>query len=135
MFENLKEGARTISPLVSDIVDDARKLFAQEAELARAEIREEIARAASAGTKVGLAAGFIVIGCVLAAFALVHLAVYLVPDLPLWGAFGAIAILFLLGGAILFAISRRQAGKVSLVPRKTMSSLKENASWLTSKLQ
>jgi hypothetical protein len=117
----------SIGQLISDISDDLSRLFRQEVELAKAELRQE-------GIKAGKAAGLLG-GAGLAGYMvalLLTLAVMFglgnVMDLG-WAAL-IVAVVWAAAGAVLYANGRRKLRTVSPVPRQTVETFKEDAQWL-----
>jgi hypothetical protein len=118
---------RSIGQLLGDISDDLSRLFRQEVELAKAEIRQEAAKAGKAAGMLGGAglAGYMVV--LLLSFALVF-GLGNVMDLG-WAAL-IVAVIWAIAGAVLYATGKRRLKTVSPVPRQTVETLKEDAEWL-----
>jgi len=117
----------SIGELIGDISDDLSKLFRQEVELAKAEVRQEASKAGKAAGMLGAAgfAGYLAV--LLLSFALVF-ALGNVMDLG-WAALIVAAIWAIVGG-VLYAAGRKRLRTVSPVPRQTVETIKEDAQWL-----
>jgi len=117
----------SIGQLISDISDDLSKLFRQEVELAKAEVKQEAGKAGKAAGMLGGAgfAGYLTV--LLLSFALVF-ALGNVMDLG-W-AFLIVAIVWGGVGAVLYAVGRKKLRAVDPMPRRTVDSIKEDAQWL-----
>lgn len=116
----------SLGELISDATSDLQRLFRQEVELAKAELREEGTKAGKAAGMLGAAAlaGLMVI--VLASFALVY-ALANVMDAG-WAAL-IVAALWAIAGAVLFVLGRGRMREVSVKPEQTVETLKEDAQW------
>jgi uncharacterized membrane protein YqjE len=121
---------RSISAVISDIVGDLHVIVRGEMRLAKAEIREEIAKFKRGA--VLLMAGSLVLvaalGCLLLA------AIYgLATVWPPWAAALAVG-----GGAALLGVAlalggSKQVSAVELPPKKTAASVRENLQWAKSR--
>jgi hypothetical protein len=117
----------SIGQLIGDISDDLSRLFRQEVELAKAELREEAGKAGKAAGMLG-GAGFAGYMAALLLTLAVVFGLGNVMDLG-WAAL-IVAIVWAVVGAVLYANGRRKLRAVSPVPRQTVETLKEDAQWL-----
>ncbi len=116
---------RPIKELVSEFLEQARRLVRAEVHLARAEVKAEVKKA-SAGA--GLIAGGGVV-LLLGAFTFVaFLVIALSGVMPLWASALLVAVLLLAGGAAI-AYGGLQAMKKVHGPTKTIQTLKEDGQW------
>lgn len=117
----------SVGELIGNISDDLTRLFRQEVELAKAELRQEAAKAGKAAGMLGGAgfAGYLAV--VLLSFALVF-ALGNVMDLG-WAALIVAAIWGVIG-AVLYANGRKKLKTVDPVPHRTVDTIKEDAQWL-----
>jgi hypothetical protein len=117
----------TIGNLISDISDDVSRLFRQEIDLAKAELRQEASKAGKAAGMLGGAgfAGYLTV--LLLSFALVY-GLGNVMDLG-WAAL-LVAAIWGVVAAVLYATGRNKLRTVSPVPRQTVETIKEGAQWL-----
>ena len=133
----MADEARSVATLVSDVASDVKRLLQQEVELARLEIRGEAQKAASAGGMIASAAMALHLVAVLASVAgVLALSDVLADRVPrLAGhatviAAGGVGVLWLIVGLVLLIAGRRRLRSISLVPRKTLQTLKEDVAWL-----
>lgn len=116
----------SLGKLVGEIGEDLSTLFRQEVELAKAEIRQEAAKAGKAARMLG-GAGFA--GYMVAL--LVTLAVVFglgnVMDLA-WAALIVAAVWAVIGG-VLFARGKERMREVNPTPEQTIETLKEDVRW------
>jgi len=116
----------SLGELVGDLTQDLSRLMRQELELAKAEIREEAAKAGKAAGMLG-AAGFAgYMTAVLLSFALAFGLAYAVG---LGWATLIVAVLWGIAGAVLYTAGRSRLKTVSPKPERTIETLKEDAEW------
>jgi tetrahydromethanopterin S-methyltransferase subunit C len=110
--------------LVRGALMDVRELFREEVALARAELRQGVRNASSAGVGFGVAGVSLLfaVGCVVVALALGLAALF---DWPAWSGFALVAVLLAVVGAVGYAAGRRAVSAVQPLPR-TIHTLKEN---------
>lgn len=124
-FSEERQPSRPIKELVSELLDQGRRLVRAEVRLARAEVKSEVKKA-SAGAGV-LAGGGVVL--LLGAFTFVaFLVIALAGVMPLWASALLVAVVLLAGGAGL-AYAGLQAMKKVHGPTKTIQTLKEDGQW------
>lgn len=121
------EESQGIGEIITEITSDLSRLFRQEVELAKAEMRQEAKKAGKAGGMFGVAAiaGLMVV--VLLSFALVYALDAIMP--AGWAAL-IVAVLWGIVGAVAFVTGRKQAKEINPVPQQTVETLKEDAQWL-----
>ncbi|HEV8175423.1 MAG TPA: phage holin family protein [Actinoplanes sp.] len=117
----------SVGELIANISDDLSRLFRQEVELAKAELKQEAAKAGKAAGMLGGAgfAGYLAV--VLLSFALVF-ALGNVMDLG-WAAL-IVAAIWAVIGAVLYANGRKKLKTVDPVPHRTVDTIKEDAQWM-----
>jgi len=116
----------SLGDLVSELTGDLSKLMRQELELAKAEIRQEAAKAGKA-TGMLAAAGFAgYLTTVLLSLALVFA---LGAVMPLGWATLIVAALWGIAGAVLYSTGRARLRTVNPKPERTVETLKEDAEW------
>jgi hypothetical protein len=120
-------GEASIGQLIGDISEDLSRLFRQEVELAKSEVRIEAAKAGKAAGMLGAAGAAAYMTVVLLSFALVF-GLGNVMDLG-WAAL-IVAVLWAVVGAVLYTTGKKKLSTVSPVPRRTVETLKEDAEWL-----
>ena len=113
---------RSVGELIGEVTNDLSTLMRQEMELAKAEIKEEVAKTGKAAGMFG-GAGFA--GYMVALFASIALwwALANVMD-EAWAALIVTGIWAIIG-AVLFVIGRKKMRQVHPKPERTMSTLKE----------
>lgn len=120
-----------IAALIEEIGEEAVLLLRQELALARAELRESTSRATSAGAGIGVAA-------VAAALALAILAVAaglgLAEVLPPALAFLVVGLALAAVAAVAWTIGRRNLRAIDPVPHRTIGTVKEDLSWLRTRM-
>ncbi|MFD3695170.1 phage holin family protein [Streptomyces sp. NPDC058646] len=116
----------SIGDLISEIGQDVSQLVRDEIELAKAEIKQESAKAGKAVGMLGGAgyAGHVVLlfGSLTVVFALAN-----VMD-PAWAAL-IVTALWAAVGAVLYVAGRKRLRTVNLKPEQTVETLKEDARW------
>ena len=117
----------SVGELIGNISNDLSQLFRQEVELAKAEVKQEAAKAGKAAGMLGAAgfAGYLTV--VLLSFALVF-ALSNVMDAG-WAAL-IVAVIWGIVGAVLYATGRKRLKTVDPMPRRTVDTIKEDAQWL-----
>ncbi|HEV8570959.1 MAG TPA: phage holin family protein [Actinoplanes sp.] len=117
----------SVGELIGNISDDLSRLFRQEVELAKAELKQEATKAGKAAGMLGGAgfAGYLAV--VLLSFALVF-GLGNVMDLG-WAAL-IVAIIWGVIGAVLYANGRKKLKTVDPVPHRTVDTIKEDAQWM-----
>lgn len=113
--------------LVADVTADLQGLFRQEIELAKAEVREDAKKAATAAGMFGTAgfAGYMVV-VLLSLAAVFGLGTLLGIG---WSAL-IVAGVWAVIAAVAALIGRSRVKQVSVKPERTVESLKEDAAWL-----
>jgi hypothetical protein len=117
----------SVGQLIGNISDDLTQLFRQEVELAKAEVKQEAAKAGKAAGMLGGAgfAGYLAV--VLLSFALVF-GLANVMDAG-WAALIVAAIWGVIG-AVLYLNGRKKLKEVDPMPHRTVDTIKEDAQWL-----
>lgn len=126
------EPDRSIGAVVSDILGDIHVIVRGEVRLAKAEIREEIAKARR-GVVLLVAGGLVLaaaLGCGLLA-AIYGLSMVWPPWAAALAVSGGTAVL----GAALALSGRKHIESVELPPQKTAASVKENLQWAKSRMK
>jgi nitrate/nitrite transporter NarK len=118
-----------IGELISDVTTDLSRLFRQEVELAKAEMKVEAKKAGKASGMYAAAgvAGLMVI--ILLSFAIVYALDAIMPQG--WAAL-IVAAVWAIAGAVLFSKGKKLMAAVDPKPQQTMETLKEDAEWLRS---
>jgi hypothetical protein len=123
----------SIPGLLRGILSDIRTLLSEEIAMARLEVQEQVGRARTAAISFGIAAVALLFG---GAFLLVALATAIADLLgwPVWAGFLVVAVLMSIIGGVTLLAGRKKLHAVNAVPEQTISSLKENAEWISRRL-
>lgn len=121
------EGRRSTGEIVQDIINNTREIIRSELQLAKTEIADK-------GKRAGKAAGMLAAGGAIAAVAALLIVVTCVAALsivmPLWAASLIMAALLGVVGGGMMLVGRQRMKQTSMVPERTISSLKEDVQWL-----
>jgi uncharacterized membrane protein YqjE len=115
----------SLGELVARMSSDTSTLFRQELELAKVEMKEEVAKSAKGAAGFGGAALMAMIGLLLLAFAA---AWGLAELIPVGFAFLTVAVVFLLIAGVLAVTGRWEFQKIT-GPKQTTETLKEDVQW------
>jgi hypothetical protein len=131
------EDVPSVASIASEVATDVTRLLRQEVDLALSEVRAEASKAVRGARSVALGAAALQIFALLAsAGAVVALSDVLatrVPRLADWSiaiTAGVVAVFWLVVGRALLGSGRRRLRSVSLVPRQTIESIREDIAWL-----
>lgn len=117
---------QSLGELVSRMTSDISDLFSTQLELAKVELKEELATASKG-------AGMLGGGAVAAYFALMLASLAaawgLAEAIPRWAAFLVVGVVYAAVAAVLYAKGREQIRSVKPVGEQTAASLKEDAAW------
>lgn len=118
---------QSIGGLIAEVAEDVSRLFRQEVELAKAEMKAE---ASKAGKAAGMLGGAGAAGHMVALFASLAAMFGLAAVMPIgWSAL-IIAVLWAGTAAVLYSTGRKRLKDVSPMPQQTVETLKEDAEWL-----
>jgi hypothetical protein len=118
---------RSIGALIGEVTQDISKLFRQEVALAKAELKEEAAKAGKAG---GMLAGAGFAGYMVAVLLSLALVFALDAVMPIGWAAVLVAVVWAIVGGALYTMGRKRLKDVDPVPRQTVETLKEDAQWV-----
>jgi hypothetical protein len=119
----------SIASLLSGLIEDLRLLVQQEMLLAKHEINYELGKAKSAAAFSLVGIGLLALGGLLLIIMLVH-ALQALTGLPFWACYGLVGGALAVGGGSLIVRGRSRASELDFVPRTTLATLKENATWM-----
>jgi uncharacterized membrane protein YqjE len=117
---------QSIGQLLNEATQDISELVRQEMQLAKVELRDEVSKASKAGVKLGAGSVLGYLALLLASFAIVW---GLAEVLSVGWGFLIVAVVYAIIAAVLFVTGRKQLRQISPIPRQTMETLKEDASW------
>ncbi|WP_367650350.1 phage holin family protein [Nocardioides sp. zg-DK7169] len=121
-------GERSLGDIVSDVTSDISTLVKQELELAKTELKQEMAQA---GKGAGLLGGAGVAGHLLLIWVSVTLTVVLDSWMPLWVAALIVTVLWAVVAAVLAVVGRKALKESNPQLPTTQRTLKEDAQWAT----
>ena len=127
-----KDEGRDLRSEVAGVAGDLRSLVRSELELAKAETKEQVGYVVKVATWGGIALAAAIVTLVWVALTATYA---LSTAFPLWASalIVTVALLVIAGGAGLTAKSR--ASKISLMPKRTARSVKEDLSWAKQQLK
>jgi hypothetical protein len=132
LFEPRAKADRSITALLSDLANETVLLIRQEMALLKAELQEKFGRIGQGATALGAGALMAFSGwLVLLAAAVLGLATVL----PAWLAALIVAIVVLAIAGVLVFIGKSRFDADSLIPRRTLRSLREDEAWLRERLR
>ncbi|WP_142848811.1 phage holin family protein [Telmatospirillum sp. J64-1] len=123
---------RSLGALFSDLTRETTTLFRKEVDLAKAEMSETLSRASSG--LIGLVAGGLIafIGIqVLVAAAVLGLALFM----PWWVAALVVGLAVLAIGGIVLAVGLSNLRARKLVPKRTITTMRDTTSWAKQQLR
>lgn len=123
----------SIASLVTGLVEDLRRLFAQEVQLARHEMQKEFGKIARGAIHAGLGLVLAMIAALFLLMTLVHL-LHFYSGLPLWACYGIVGLLSAAGGAVFIVRLVSIGSSLRLWPFRTFYSIKEDAKWIKEQL-
>jgi uncharacterized membrane protein len=121
---------RSVGQLLSDVTRELQALVRKEFELAKAETKEELQRAAAAGKGFGIAGVMGYLALVMLSFAA---AWALTAVMPTGWAFFTVGVVFAVVTAVMALRGRRQLQRFHPVPEETVETLREDVQWLKSR--
>ena len=133
MQQTSRQSGYGLMDLVGGILDDARALMRQEAQLFKDEIKLELSKAGRAASGFGVGA---VLGGVGALFLLLMLVHGLNEwfEWPLWVCYGLVGAAITGSGIALIVRARSLADSVHTTPRRSLHTMKENVQWIKERM-
>ena len=120
-----------VTPLITGIIDDARRLIGQQIELVKVEIKEDLRQLAVQAAFLAVGGLLLFVGMLLLCFMLVYVLYEFFPALGLGLCFLIVGgALTLAGGCFLFAAIQKFSSFQAL-PDQSLQGLKENLRWQT----
>jgi len=117
-----------LTPLINGIIEDAQVLIRQQLALFQSEIKSDLTRGKEAAIPLGLGLAATLLAGFVGCMALVHLTVWLWPEIPMFAAYGAICVIVGLAGATLIVVGKNRLDAVNLGD-KSVEGLKETVQW------
>jgi uncharacterized membrane protein YqjE len=122
-----KSGARPFSQILQDIVSHLTEIVRSEIRLARVEVRQDFAHITKASTLLVIGAVFALYGF---GFLLLGLTYAIATSLAPWLSAVIVGLGLGLSAAIFLVIGRRKMKHAELKPVKTITSVRENVTWM-----
>jgi hypothetical protein len=114
---------RSLGELVSSLFQDMRLLIKQELELAKREVKENVSSLSNSIVTIAIAAGLLILGAVaLTATLILSLALFI----PAWASALIVGTLLVLLGAVTLFAALRKLRLISLIPKRTLKTLKRS---------
>lgn len=120
----------TMTNLISGIVDDAQTLLRQQADMLKAEIKEDFQQSKRAAEFGAVSIVFTTVGVLVLIAALAYL-LHEQYHLAMWASCGIVGGLFTIVGVACGAFSYILLERFNPLPDKTFNALKENVTWQT----
>ena len=120
----------SVAELFGGLVADAQQLVRREIDLAKAEVHQELDKAKSGATSLGIGGGLAVIGGIMLSLMLVYL-IHEVGGLALWSSYLIIGAIFLIAGGVLLASGLNRMKQVDPLPRAAIESVKKDVQWIS----
>lgn len=125
-------GDRSLGELLGDATRDLSTLVRKEMELAKVEIKEEVAKAGKAGGMLGGTAIAALMSLLLLSFAAAWGLAEVVPE---GVAFLVVGVVYAAVAAFLYFKGRAELQHVNPVPEQTVETLKEDAQWAKQRIK
>ena len=119
--------------LFTGILDDAKMLMRQEAQLLKDEVRLEISKAGRAASGFGIGAVLAALGALFLLLMLVH-GLHEWFQLSLWLSYGLVGAAIAGIGIALIVRAQSLAGTVHATPRRSLHAMKENVQWIKERM-
>jgi uncharacterized membrane protein YqjE len=114
----------SVSSLVTGIVNDTQALVKQHLELFRTEVKEDVRKTKQAAIPLIIGVVVMGVGGLLLCFTLVHLLYALTyPNLLLWHCYAIVTGAFLVVGAILVFVGKKQFDSFNPLPDQTLKEM------------
>ena len=114
---------RSIAEMLKDIIDTVQKIVRGEVRLAKAEVREE---AAKAWRPVRLLLAGTIVGLLAAAYLLLGIVYALALAIPAWAAAGSVGLALAIAGGITISKGANRMKRVYTVPERIVENIKES---------
>lgn len=117
---------KTIVQLISELTQDARRLFRQEMELFTAEMKQKLVELAKDAVGIGIGVFLLYLGSLVLVAAIV---LGLATALQAWGAALVVAAALLAAGLALVGTASKDLTQMEKRPEQTQQALKETVQW------
>ena len=133
MQETTRQSGFGLMGLVNGILDDARALMRQEAQLLKDEVTLELSKAGRAASGFGIGAVLASVGALFLLLMVVH-GLHEWLEWPLWICYGLVGAAIAGAGIALILKAQSLAGSVQATPRRSLHTMKENVQWIKERM-
>ena len=133
MQETSRQSGFGFTSLISGILDDAKTLMRQEAQLLRDEVKLEFSKAGRAASGFGIGAALGALGALFLLLMLVH-GLNEWFSWPLWVCYGLVGAALAATGITFIVKAQHLAGTVRTTPSRSFHSMKENVQWIKERM-
>ena len=133
MQETTGRSGMGLMSLVMGILDDARALVRQEAQLLKDELKLEVSKAGRAASGFGIGAVLAAVGGLFLLLMVVH-GLHEWLSLPLWGSYGLVGAAVMGIGIVLILRAQSVAGSLHATPHRSLHTMKENVQWIKERM-
>lgn len=126
---NEERNPSSFASLLSDVLNDIRDLFRHEVNLAKVEVKQEIANAKAAAIKIGVALVALLMAMLFLLTALAR-GVSDLFNIPVWAGFASVGVLLGIVGGVLLALARSNVAAAGTGTPRTVRTMKENVEWV-----
>jgi uncharacterized membrane protein YqjE len=121
---------RSVTPLLTGIVNDIQDLLKQNLALFKVEVREDMRKTKEAAAALGVGVALAAVGGLHLTLMVVFL-LSLIPRIDLWVCFGIVGAVFVGFGLALFLRGKKKLESFNPLPDESAEALKENVQCLT----
>jgi len=133
MQETSRQSGFGFTSLISGILDDAKTLMRQEAQLLRDEVKLELSKAGRAASGFGIGVALGAVGALFLLLMLVH-GLHEWFSWPLWVCYGLVGAALAAAGITFIVRAQYLAGTVHTAPRRSFHTMKENVQWIKERM-
>ena len=120
----------SVTSLLSGIVTDAQELIKQQLLLFKHELKDDVTRTKEALPMLGAGVALTSTALVLLGLTLANLLSWLAPNLPLWGCYAIVTVVFGVVGCVLLYLASKTIESLGM-SRQAIKATEENLEWTT----
>jgi len=117
--------------LVTGIISDAQKLAAQQVALFHEELKHDIEERKNAAIPFVVGGVIALLASIFICLTAAHALVFVWPELPLFAAYGIVAIFLSAVGGVLILVGKSKFDSLHPIAEKSVKALKETVQWTT----
>ncbi|HEU4343044.1 MAG TPA: phage holin family protein [Candidatus Binatia bacterium] len=133
MNSRADNSSQVTGALISGLLSDIGKLFAQDLAIAQLEIREGASRAKSLVALLAIGAFLAAIGFLMLIIALAHF-ISATTAIPLWAGYGIVGAAIIAAGVAILMIARSRAARMDMSPQRAREAVREDWLWMSSRI-